>query len=167
MFQYLSTQGTVYEAYAILKSRRGPSLEISYPLYSSMASVRRIPCFLVIATLALSLALSEENRQERFCNKNISQFFFFLLYISNQYFSFIQLQYPSSTLSSFPMTLAMLEAKMEPVTQSEFQLNSNFVLGIIGHIFRDECDNLGGTNDGSCASGYGVCCTCKNRFFFI
>ena len=128
-----------------------------------MASVRRIPCFLVIATLVLSLALSEENRQERFCNKNISHFF--LVLYSN--FFFIKFQYPSSTLSSFPMTLAMLEAKMEPVTQSEFQLNSNFVLGIIGHIFRDECDNLGGTNDGSCASGYGVCCTCKNRFFFI
>merc|ERR1712012_914481 len=24
---------------------------------------------------------------------------------------------------------------------------------------KDECDTLGGTNDGSCASGYGVCCT--------
>ena len=30
--------------------------------------------------------------------------------------------------------------------------------------FREECSNKGGTNDGSCASGYGVCCTCM--FFF-
>ena len=26
---------------------------------------------------------------------------------------------------------------------------------------REECSNKGGTEDGSCASGYGVCCTCK------
>ena len=26
---------------------------------------------------------------------------------------------------------------------------------------REECSAKGGTNDGSCASGYGVCCTCK------
>ena len=24
----------------------------------------------------------------------------------------------------------------------------------------EECENKGGTNSGSCASGYGVCCTC-------
>ena len=27
--------------------------------------------------------------------------------------------------------------------------------------FREECSNKGGTNDGSCASGYGVCCSCN------
>ena len=26
---------------------------------------------------------------------------------------------------------------------------------------REECSNKGGTNAGSCASGFGVCCTCK------
>ena len=25
----------------------------------------------------------------------------------------------------------------------------------------EECKNKGGTNSGSCAEGYGVCCTCK------
>ena len=27
--------------------------------------------------------------------------------------------------------------------------------------FREECSNKGGLNAGSCASGFGVCCTCK------
>ena len=27
--------------------------------------------------------------------------------------------------------------------------------------YRQECSDKGGTNDGSCAEGYGVCCTCK------
>ena len=27
--------------------------------------------------------------------------------------------------------------------------------------YREECSTKGGTNEGSCASGYGVCCTCK------
>ena len=27
--------------------------------------------------------------------------------------------------------------------------------------YREECSNKGGTNDGSCAAGFGVCCTCK------
>ena len=29
---------------------------------------------------------------------------------------------------------------------------------------REECSNKGGTEDGSCANGYGVCCSCE--FFF-
>ena len=29
------------------------------------------------------------------------------------------------------------------------------------HYFREECSDKGGTNDGTCASGYGICCTCK------
>ena len=28
--------------------------------------------------------------------------------------------------------------------------------------FREECSGKGGTNDGSCASGFGVCCKCKS-----
>ena len=27
--------------------------------------------------------------------------------------------------------------------------------------YREECSDKGGTNDGSCAQGYGVCCTCE------
>ena len=27
--------------------------------------------------------------------------------------------------------------------------------------FREECNSKGGKNDGSCASGFGVCCTCE------
>ena len=30
--------------------------------------------------------------------------------------------------------------------------------------FSEECSNKGGTNGGSCASGFGVCCTCKLQF---
>ena len=30
--------------------------------------------------------------------------------------------------------------------------------------FREECSSKGGTNEGSCASGFGVCCTCKLVF---
>ena len=28
---------------------------------------------------------------------------------------------------------------------------------------RSECTNKGGTSSGSCASGFGVCCTCKSK----
>ena len=28
-------------------------------------------------------------------------------------------------------------------------------------LYSEECSNKGGTNAGSCASGFGVCCTCK------
>ena len=28
-------------------------------------------------------------------------------------------------------------------------------------IYSEECSNKGGTQDGSCANGYGVCCICK------
>ena len=28
-------------------------------------------------------------------------------------------------------------------------------------ICSEECSNKGGTQDGSCANGYGVCCICK------
>ena len=31
---------------------------------------------------------------------------------------------------------------------------------------REECSNKGGTEDGSCASGYGVCCICKHTINF-
>ena len=30
-------------------------------------------------------------------------------------------------------------------------------------LHRDECSTKGGTNDGSCANGYGVCCTFSGR----
>ena len=32
------------------------------------------------------------------------------------------------------------------------------------YYFSEECSNKGGTNGGSCASGFGVCCTCKLQF---
>ena len=36
-------------------------------------------------------------------------------------------------------------------------------MGQIPFIFpcSEECSNKGGTNAGSCAQGFGVCCTCK------
>ena len=30
----------------------------------------------------------------------------------------------------------------------------------------EECSARGGTNSGSCAGGYGVCCTCEYQFCF-
>ena len=32
---------------------------------------------------------------------------------------------------------------------------------LIVFFFSEECSSKGGTNDGTCASGFGVCCTCK------
>lgn len=31
----------------------------------------------------------------------------------------------------------------------------------------EECSSKGGSNSGSCAGGYGVCCTCKFKSYFI
>ena len=31
----------------------------------------------------------------------------------------------------------------------------------------EECDKRGGTNSGSCANGYGVCCTCMFTKFML
>ena len=31
--------------------------------------------------------------------------------------------------------------------------------------FSEECSNKGGTNEGTCASGFGVCCSCKWIYF--
>ena len=30
--------------------------------------------------------------------------------------------------------------------------------------FRDECTQRGGSAQGECAAGYGVCCVCKLKF---
>ena len=53
---------------------------------------------------------------------------------------------------------------MELVTLSKLHVKSNLSMsGILKltFIFREECSNKGGTNGGSCASGYGICCVCK------
>merc|ERR1711953_419741 len=87
----------------------------SSSLSSNMASVRKIPCLLVLATLVLSFAFSKEDRQDRFLSV------------------FNVVKFPNDACDAG---------------------NKN------GTCYtKDECDNLGGTNDGSCASGYGVCCT--------
>jgi hypothetical protein len=48
-------------------------------------------------------------------------------------------------------------------------------MNTILYIYSEECSSKSGTNDGSCASGFGVCCVCKihvllhlkvNVFFF-
>ena len=59
---------------------------------------------------------------------------------------------------------------MELVTQREYIYCPTYLLGLksdhnlIGMLvnFSEECSNKGGVNAGSCASGFGVCCTCKN-----
>ena len=40
-----------------------------------------------------------------------------------------------------------------------FTLHTNFTL--IMYQNREECNQRGGTEDGTCASGFGVCCICK------
>jgi hypothetical protein len=47
------------------------------------------------------------------------------------------------------------------------QRKPTFVIYLLSYIFREECSNKGGSNDGSCAAGFGVCCVCKfqkNKF---
>ena len=38
-------------------------------------------------------------------------------------------------------------------------------LQILTSYHREECSNKGGTSDGSCASGFGVCCICKSMSY--
>ena len=33
--------------------------------------------------------------------------------------------------------------------------------------FSEECSSKGGTQDGSCASGFGVCCVCMNKLLYF
>ena len=51
-------------------------------------------------------------------------------------------------------TTATLKCCVRLQPRSVYQKNNIFA-------FREECSSKGGTNDGSCASGYGVCCVCK------
>ena len=57
------------------------------------------------------------------------------------------------------------QTKTELVTLRKF---SYFLQHYFNHyiclyllVFSEECSSLGGTSDGSCASGFGVCCVCK------
>ena len=79
---------------------------------------------------------------------------FHLLHVFFQFLSFKS--------SSSQMILAVVQtARMGPVTQGlypsyQFESCSQRV-----QFFSDECSTRGGTSSGSCANGYGVCCTCK------
>ena len=37
---------------------------------------------------------------------------------------------------------------------------------IVSYFFSEECSSRNGVNSGSCAEGFGVCCTCKSSFEF-
>ena len=42
--------------------------------------------------------------------------------------------------------------------------NNEFCDNFFSFSFRDECTQRGGSAQGECASGYGVCCVCKLKF---
>ena len=48
------------------------------------------------------------------------------------------------------------ECSKHKILRSEFFMKTNHLI-----IFREECSSRGGTSEGTCASGFGVCCTCK------
>ena len=50
-----------------------------------------------------------------------------------------------------------LEPRVVPLSEHMDPRSSIYVTVIL---FREECSNKGGNNDGNCASGFGVCCTC-------
>ena len=39
-------------------------------------------------------------------------------------------------------------------------------LQILTSYHREECSSKGGASDGSCASGFGVCCVCKSMSYY-
>ena len=47
------------------------------------------------------------------------------------------------------------------------QRKPTFLIHLLSYIFREECTNKGGSNDGSCAAGFGVCCVCKFQKVFL
>ena len=57
------------------------------------------------------------------------------------------------------------QTKTELVTLRKFlyflQHYFNHYICLYLLVFSEECSSLGGTSDGSCASGFGVCCVCK------
>ena len=46
-----------------------------------------------------------------------------------------------------------------PLPNILFYIHTN--LTVIMYQNREECNQRGGTEDGTCASGFGVCCICK------
>ena len=107
-------QGTTCEAYDGLKSPKDFWPPVSFFSTATMVSCRAILLLVSIITLALS----ESDRKERFCN--LTLFLNILASILTLYFFVFQCLY--STLSSFPMMPAMLDPKTEPVTQSKYLL---------------------------------------------
>ena len=61
------------------------------------------------------------------------------------------------------MTFAQPPAEMEHVTPRRclkiFINNQNLKKAFIS---SEECSNRGGTSDGTCANGFGICCVCKS-----
>ena len=64
----------------------------------------------------------------------------------------------------FRMMAAQVQIEMVLAIQGKLQLNPNYYIGqkVMSHgvFFSEECSSKGGTQDGSCASGFGVCCVC-------
>ena len=68
--------------------------------------------------------------------------------------------YQSFKLFDFPMMFVPDQLAMEPASLRKiFQKIIFFLQNIIFYFnFREECSSRSGTNEGSCASGFGVCC---------
>jgi hypothetical protein len=61
----------------------------------------------------------------------------------------------------------MIEHKLATIFYFESFINKVNNSHTYNILFSSECTNKGGTAAGSCASGFGVCCTCKNLFSFF
>ena len=59
-----------------------------------------------------------------------------------------------------------LEQEMEHATQGGMKFLESICIYLM-IAFSSECSQRGGANSGSCASGYGVCCTCKYSTIFM
>ena len=109
-------------------------------------------------------------REDKVCMDNLKFCIPVSLFLWDKIFTFFS-QYHFFKLLVFPMIFVLEEAKMVLVIQRMFE--SKFLNKIhskwkqfYSYLFREECSNRGGKNDGSCAQGYGVCCTCR-RFLTI
>ena len=70
----------------------------------------------------------------------------------------------SKLILQFPVILGLIKSHPDSKSQRilpDLTIGAKKLSSIIFFVFRSECTNKGGTAAGSCASGFGVCCTCK------
>lgn len=125
-----------------------------------LGSVFIICCLTTVSQAAKSDGFDQiRQRAARACKP-------FIIYLISVTYVAIIFQFRYSKLFSFPMTLVLgQQIKMGLATLGKASTtptyNSLFLSFPVLTSCSDECSSRGGTNSGSCASGYGVCCTCK------